>query len=212
MGAILLCYVPFAQGVLGAMEGAMIDISSCLDIPGWMSELELTWLAEQASKAERIIEVGSWCGRSTRALALHTPGTVWAVDAWTSMLGGYADNQTKREAEDAYAKFIDNLGEFVFSTKHPAKVNVMRINSLTTAGMLAIRYGNHYFDMVFLDGDHSYEQVSAEIIHYKPLIKPGGMLCGHDLGHGGVNQAVRELVPEYQAVEGTQLWWTVKNA
>jgi len=188
-----------------------VSITSCLAIQGWMSELELTWLAEQALQREKIIEVGSWCGRSTRALAMHTPGMVYAIDAWTSMLGGEVNDNTMRQAEDAFASFLDNMGEFMWMPSNPGKVTIIRSNSITAAGMLAVAHGTRSFDMVFLDGDHSYEQVKAEITYYRPLLKPGGMLCGHDLGHGGVNQAVRELVPEYEAVPDTQIWWTVEG-
>ena len=51
----------------------MVDISHAINIPGWMSVEELTYLAEAASKSNIIVEVGSWKGRSTIALAANTP-------------------------------------------------------------------------------------------------------------------------------------------
>jgi len=39
---------------------------------GWMSDAELTYLAECAGKSTAIVEIGSWKGRSTLAL-LATP-------------------------------------------------------------------------------------------------------------------------------------------
>jgi hypothetical protein len=57
-------------------------LANALAIDGWMSEREVAWLAHMAAQHHRIVELGSWKGRSTRALGDNTPGTVWAVDTW----------------------------------------------------------------------------------------------------------------------------------
>ena len=59
----------------------MINITQALQIQGWMSEPELYWLAEQARKPITIVEAGSYCGRSARAIAdnMHE-GTLHCVD------------------------------------------------------------------------------------------------------------------------------------
>ncbi|MCH7500612.1 MAG: class I SAM-dependent methyltransferase, partial [Nitrospinae bacterium] len=37
------------------------------------------------------------------------------------------------------------------------------------------------FDLVFIDGDHRYDQTLKDVRNYSPLVKPdGGILCGHD--------------------------------
>lgn len=60
-------------------------------------------------------------------------------------------------------------------------------------------------DMVFIDGDHSYAQVSADISAWLYHIKPGGILSFHDYGPEDgldqVTQAVDELVtPKYEKI------------
>lgn len=53
------------------------------------------------------------------------------------------------------------------------------------------------FDLIFLDGDHSYETVKWEIEHYYKLIKKNGILCGHDYNiFESVNKAVDEMANE----------------
>jgi predicted O-methyltransferase YrrM len=37
------------------------------------------------------------------------------------------------------------------------------------------------FDMVFIDGDHSYSSVAGDIRDYAPLVRDGGYICGDDL-------------------------------
>jgi predicted O-methyltransferase YrrM len=51
-----------------------------------MADDELLWLARVARGCQRIVEVGSYQGRSTRALADHCPGVVFCVDTCN---GGY---------------------------------------------------------------------------------------------------------------------------
>lgn len=50
------------------------------------------------------------------------------------------------------------------------------------------------FDMVWIDGDHRYESVKADLLAWTPLLVPDGLLCGHDRAYHPVERAVRELV------------------
>lgn len=168
---------------------ASVNIAAALQIPGWTSEAELTWLAEQARTRSRIAEIGSWKGRSTRALADNTPGRVWAVDTWQ---GTKEDGHFRELA----AKPADWL------------VTVFHVNAGYLHNIVTVRCPSVYaaltrchlktFDMIFIDASHDYENVKADILAWRPLLAPGGLLCGHDYdaGREGVVRAVRELIPE----------------
>ena len=56
---------------------------------------------------------------------------------------------------------------------------------------------NESVDLVFIDGNHSYEYVYKDIVKYSPKLKPNGLLTGHDIDYPGVNRAVTELVKNY---------------
>lgn len=181
--------------------GAMIDISKALTIDGWMSEAELRWLAEQAQTHTQIVEIGSWKGRSTRALADNCPGFVYAVDHWrgqeltadpTSLDAEIAE----RGSDSIYEEFKANLdGVFLYP---------MRMSSIEAAAVMKSRLKP---DMVFIDGEHAYAGVKADIETWLPLMAKDGLLCGHDWWHGGIKQAVRELCPGFQVVPETNIWW-----
>ena len=68
----------------------------------------------------------------------------------------------------------------------------------------AADFTDQSLDFVFIDANHSYEHVKADIEAWKPKMKVGGMLSGHDYGEPcGVKQAVDELLPGQVSLMGT---------
>ena len=52
-------------------------------------------------------------------------------------------------------------------------------------------------DILYIDGDHSYESVKNDLKNWHPKVKFGGFICGHDYNatsHPAVIQAVDEFV------------------
>jgi predicted O-methyltransferase YrrM len=54
-------------------------------------------------------------------------------------------------------------------------------------------------DVLFIDGDHSYEGVRADFEHYSPLVRPGGLIALHDINSNQVEggSAISGDVPRY---------------
>ena len=160
-------------------------IERALGIEGWMSEEELTWLAEQAKTHTRIAEVGSWRGRSTAALSDNTPGVVYAVDTW----------EGSPETDDDPAFEAGGPGWLLEDFLAHAGANVMPLQ--TTSVKAAERFAQlkETFDLIFIDGAHDYESVTADINAWRPLLAKGGILCGHDYWpDSDVRRAVNELL------------------
>ncbi|CAE8628177.1 unnamed protein product [Polarella glacialis] len=66
-------------------------------------------------------------------------------------------------------------------------------------------------DLVFIDGDHSYEACRDDIQAWAPTVRPKGILAGHDytLSNPGVVQAVNEFAIQHAAalhLDGED-WW-----
>lgn len=66
-----------------------------------------------------------------------------------------------------------------------------------------------HLDLVFIDADHSYEWVKKDIAAYKPKLKPGGWLTGHDIDYIGVNKAVTEVIKHFEV--GTNNVWLTQG-
>lgn len=165
----------------------MIDLS----IPGWMTEPELNWLAEQARRHQRIAEIGAWQGRSTVALA-DTPGTVCAIDTWAG--------SSEHQAELAQHPPDWLWRRFRANTKAYPNILPLRAPSLEAAKL------PQTYDMIFIDASHEYAEVKADIEAWSRRLEPGGLFCGHDLDWPDVYRAVTELLPEAAWTEVGSLW------
>src|SRR5258708_38660332 len=94
-----------------------------------MSEAELTWLAEQAACHKVIVEVGSYLGRSTRALGDHTTGIVYAIDDW---YGPRDVEIPEEERAKIFETFVRNM-HGVKAKLHPCRADHAIISALAKA-------------------------------------------------------------------------------
>jgi hypothetical protein len=210
-----------------AAINAGLTIDRALQINGWMEPVELGWLAEQAQLHSRIVEIGSFMGRSTRALADNTAGWVVAFDSWRGPRDVFVYSESPFELGERQVKAGEPVsiydlvgpagGEKLFAT---FKENLA---DLLAAGKVRILQGDHSDesiipveflqgtdaekpDMVFIDGDHNYENCKRDILIWRSRLAEGGLLCGHDIDWDGVLDAVQELVPKWEVVPFTHLW------
>lgn len=85
--------------------------------------------------------------------------------------------------------------------------HIIRATSLTCASL----FSDGYFDLIFIDADHSYRVVKEDITAWLPKVRKDGVLSGHDYHvpdgrHPGVAQAVNELLPEKFQLYGNSVW------
>ena len=159
----------------------------------------------------KVLEVGTWLGRSLAAImptAIKHDIEVTCVDTWQGSPGA----QTKKaiaaglkpfEAFKANMQFLGFWGKFTIQR--------------TTSVAAAKHYTDGFFDLVFIDANHDYDAVHADIEAWMPKVKPGGLLLGHDYyttannPFPGVRQAVKELcLPD--RVDDSLWWKEIPNA
>jgi SAM-dependent methyltransferase len=178
-----------------------MNIERALEVTGWMSEPELTYLAEAASKSQTIVEIGSWKGRSTLALACNAPGMVYAVDTWK---GTEQQGDELAQHEPGWL-----LEEFKRNTSGIANIVICQGPSVEVSKWPSM--AGLSVDMIFIDGYHTYEGVRDDILSWSSMLRPGGILCGHDYVPpywDGLLKAVHELVPRFRVVPNTTIWTT----
>jgi predicted O-methyltransferase YrrM len=165
------------------------------------------WLKDRARDATKIVEVGVLTGVTTRRMAKATTGVIWAVDHWRGVPHDPVQAPIYRNLGRSEAAFRRRLAPWLNS----GRVRVLKMDSVEASEVLAATEGRT-LDLVFLDGDHSYEGVRRDILAWLPLVRPGGILSGHDLNWPGVRRAVEELLPAYRDAAGGFCWWTEVSA
>jgi predicted O-methyltransferase YrrM len=189
----------------------MIMIDKALQIPGWMNEEELTWLAKTAAKSSCIAEIGSWRGRSARAMADNTDGMIVCVDPWSDDSIGYGGWWTAQEDRTKYGRKDWLLKEFQANLADHIGHKVFMVRDFSANAIEKIRMNMVRFDMIFIDGSHDFGHVCGDILMWWSLLKPGGVFCGHDYGEPTcpeVAPAVNRFVGKVEVVAGT-IWRAV---
>ncbi len=178
------------------------------EIQGWMSPPELAWLAEQAAKCHTVIELGCWKGRSTLAIAQAVQGKLYCVDHFGGSKGehGFSGDQWSAHAEAATAAGSASVRmQFLRNMEEVADKYVLIEMTTANAALKLQELLPDGADMVFIDAGHFQPEVEEDIRNYLPLVKPGGLLSGHDIDYPGVRSAVVKLLDGSKCAVGT-IW------
>lgn len=152
-------------------------------VSGYLSPVEgkfLTWLARRAPRNGLVLEVGSYQGRSSGFLAhgLGNGAKLVCVDTWKN------DAMPYDEKSDVMGLFLDNMRRFA------GKYEIYRGTSFEVA-----RSWDRPIDILFIDGDHSYEGCASDLKAWLPFVRPGGWVALHDAGLSDVTRAIETLFP-----------------
>lgn len=152
-----------------------------------------------------MVEVGSFRGRSLASIAdiiIRKNIKVFAVDIFDKVENPeYVEEDVYKKKEGMLEDFKKTISKFGLSNN--LKFFVMK--SIDAAKW--VKEGT--IDLVFIDADHSYEAVKADIEAWLPLLKVGGILCGHDYDKNGVSwEGVYKAVNEKFGKPhlGTYIW------
>jgi predicted O-methyltransferase YrrM len=169
----------------------MLDLSKvppmAESIPGWFSKVEHGCLLNLAARVARpgaiFVEVGSYLGRSTQALArvasMVPGGMVYIVDNWSKD----KDNRPL----DYQRAFIENMVHLGLRSQ----IAIMFMDSLQAAAI----FQDGTADLVFIDASHRYLDVKADIAAWLPKVRKGGLFAGHDIEARWTDGSVQMCVP-----------------
>ena len=132
-----------------------------------------------------MLEIGAWAGSSTLLFAdqlRKVNGKIITVDIWdnyTEIEGSeYPKNHNRQKMKEAnindkmYKIFIHNIKSSGYKN-----ISFLRMKSEQAFKL----FSDKSFDLIYIDGDHSYEAVKKDIIFAKNKIKKDGIICGDDL-------------------------------
>jgi glycosyltransferase involved in cell wall biosynthesis/predicted O-methyltransferase YrrM len=179
---------------LKKVHSGALNIFTHLSIP---ERLLLYSLAMELPDYNRVVEIGSYLGASTCFLAAGArsrTGKVYAVDTWTNLA-------MSEGSKDTYQEFLKNT--------EPLREWIVPLRGFSHEVANSF---SEKIDLLFIDGDHSYEAVQTDLKAWLPKVRDGGIVAFHDYSWAeGVRKAIREFVVPLQIEGGHHLdsiYWT----
>jgi len=119
------------------------------------------------NKGDRVIEVGVWKGDFSREILRKDPSILHLVDPWI-----HQDNKGEwyRISQESMDSIYDSVVQKYGSLSN---VKIWRVKSENFRPIPSV-------DLVYIDGDHSYEGVKKDLRVFWPMVKSGGYLTGDD--------------------------------
>lgn len=168
-------------------------IISKYNIPGWINNKQsdqITNLVKLLPDNTRILEVGAAFGKSTLSIlsGMKSSHTLDVCDKWDAQF--FLDVMNNPEQVDSLygqRENILNVRDKILSREltirqvwelHVSKsTNFNLIKNIFQQESLTLNSDN--YDIVFLDGDHTYENVSRELLKFNNV----PVICGDDFGY-----------------------------
>ena len=132
-----------------------------------------------------IVEVGSYAGESTEIFCSHSKCLkLFAVDPWVN---GYDPKDGASEKYDMAEV------EKWFDVRMESFNNFSKLKE--TSETAALKFKDGSVDLVYIDGDHRYDPVCADIKLWLPKISERGYISGHDYtARASVRKAVDDTL------------------
>lgn len=163
-----------------------------MNIVGWVPEKDLeiieSW-AREVPKNGVVVEVGSFCGRSSVCWGLTCDPSVqiYCIDMFQKEIIAEHDIPSERvtrcnfpisgQTYRIYESFLENTKD-IKNIKHNRVISPQGVNF--QGGMI---------DVFFLDAHQHNPNHWDNITYFSKFVKPGGRICGHNYQRGSNNVA-----------------------
>jgi predicted O-methyltransferase YrrM len=155
------------------------------------------WANEQGAN-NKAVEIGSYSGEGTVVIAKHFK-EVMAVDPW---MNGYDINDVA--SQQCPMKFVFEA----FKERTTPLGNVLYTRGKSLDVLEYFKDGQ--LDFIYIDGDHRYEGVLADLKGWRKKLREGGIMAGHDWSWKSVKMALLEEIgqKDYTLFQGDS--WAIK--
>lgn len=183
------------------------------------SRVEFPAMCQALGLTGTMVEVGTYRGAFAKNILDGWPGHLICVDAWHH-------NPQAHDILNHDQPTMDECYRFTLEYLQPYEHRCEVIRAFSVDAAQRFSDAGEVFDVVYLDAGHDYDNIRADIAAWWPLVKPGGILSGHDyldatVADGypadfGVKTAVTEFaVREHLAIFTTTddvfpTWWVFK--
>jgi predicted O-methyltransferase YrrM len=185
---------PIIQLLFETDESRFFDNLDCY-CTSWIDTCAILTLLRR-HRPKSFLEVGTHRGHTARAVAERFPDmSLLLVDPGDSVAVSERGFQTSEYLPQ------DRIGELAKGME-----NV----SICLARFRSVDWHNRQFEAIFIDGNHSYDEVYQDSLQAISLITRPGIVLWHDYGNiGEVTMALNDLSVDIVAVTGTHVaYWS----
>lgn len=175
------------------------QLRKSFSIASHLTNHERVQLMLLSKNAKHIAEIGSYVGASAccfgAAVKPVGTGKIVCIDTWNN------DAMTEGK-QDTWKEFQSNTRDY--------KGYIVPIRGFSTDVINDVREVSPSLDILFIDGDHSYDGVKADWDAYKCFLNDGATVIFHDYGWAeGVKKVVHEDVMPLVSSHGQlpNMWW-----
>jgi cephalosporin hydroxylase len=155
---------------------------------------------------KKLLEIGTFQGGTLCILArLSDPhATIISIDLPGGNFGG-GQSKIRSLLYHAFKKSFQTM-HLIRGDSHSEEI-AARVRQITQS-----------LDVLFIDGDHTYEGVKLDFLSYSPLVRPGGIIAFHDIAEnrketgGDVPRfwnEVKGLHPHEEIIENREQGWGI---
>lgn len=151
------------------------DVDELVRFVPWPEPLEGCILHALVQRTARrgvcVVEIGSFRGRSLSMMAMALRG----VDSDSTLIS--IDPHLDEPHNQAHVRLaLAQIGE---------EDRLVQFRCTSDRASKLLRQGSA--SLVFVDGDHAFDQVLSDFNHFRDILAPGGCLLFHDYGYGDHN-------------------------
>src|SRR6266404_2061019 len=116
---------------------------------------------------QKICEIGVLTGLNFNLMIKHNPQVAVAVDTWRE------DSVLSRHSQEFFDECYEDMKKL--NARNPF-VQILREYSFDAVK----HFPDEYFDLIYIDGDHSFEGCFRDLQDWYPKVKKGKFLVGDD--------------------------------
>lgn len=146
-----------------------------------------SFIVDNLENNSKMVEVGSWLGRSISYFAVESKIKnkdikCYCVDIWEPY--HEIPNHHLFQNDNAYNQFLTNISK-VKDVIEPVRGKSEDVSK---------EFQDEYFDFIFIDAAHDYDNVMKDLNAWYPKLKKNGIIGGHDYyDNNGVVKAVNNF-------------------
>ena len=127
-----------------------------------------------------MIEIGCYSGESTRIwLSTNKIKNIYCVDPW-----GRVINKNDHYKPTVMIEVESKFDELLTDSR------ITKLSGFSNEHLPQFLNANTHINVIYIDGDHSYNGVKYDIELALQIVEDNGIICGHDINHAQAGKAI----------------------